>query len=150
MADRKCVEVVRVSEDGTVERWEGEDAARVSILHLDLPEETGRPGFVRLRNALPSTTRPLRKVTVVRGRERLDVEGNDIIERDDDGRFRDSYSVGDLLPRGIALEGMPDVFERLGPLCDFRVTVEAVQVKEEGGGGDSGKGRNQPGPEPGR
>ncbi len=123
MSPDDCVELVSVHRDGTVNRWTGEN----------LSPHTGPGGKIVVaettkigcRPVDPTTTRPLRKVTTVRARHcrngyEVDALWNgDRIAIECDSKILPEEALGDV-----------DCVD--GPLCDFRVEVEAVRVEEEG------------------
>jgi len=60
----KCVEVTAVMSDGTVFRWEGHDAF---ILGAQMPLPCEQKAIGMITPPEPTTTKPLRKTTVIGG-----------------------------------------------------------------------------------
>lgn len=112
----KAVEVMVVWDDGTVERCEGEAAARYKWFTMfDLN------ALVAVQESVPDLirTKPLRKVTRVTGHEMALNDG--IIHRNTGA----CLPIGHFLPRGGRGTKASD-----GPLCKFRITVEAIPVED--------------------
>ena len=119
MSRPTCVEARLVFSDGTVQRAMGEAAEVVDgVLQQQAIDRSASSGW--------TTTRPHRKVTVMRASHLH--QGYD-----HEGLWNEDETIalgfdGDILPpetRGEA-DGVD------GPLCDFRIEVEAVPAKEEG------------------
>jgi hypothetical protein len=109
----KCVELMAVYDDGTVERWEAPNGYLTFV---------GEPGSACSQPT--TTTKPLRRVTVVRGRH--DTHEADCIVDDGDGVY-----LSDLLPSGPARGEILLSGAYRGDDCDFRITVEATPVEVE-------------------
>ncbi len=111
-----CVELVAVHRDGTVDRWEGDVATRVwAACDWSWLDE----------NEKPTVTRPLRKVTTLCGcHYDAGLDGEGIADRD----VVLTYHLGrQILPP----EALGETDGANGPLCDYRIEVEAVLAKEE-------------------
>jgi hypothetical protein len=117
----KCIELVAVMSDGTVFRWEGHDAF---ILGAQMPLPCEQKAIGMITPPEPTTTKPLRKVTEVRGRH--DTHEADCIVDDGDGVY-----LSDLLPSGPARGEILLSGAYRGDDCDFRITVEATPVEVE-------------------
>jgi len=124
MSDRKCIELTAVYDDGIIARWEGDDAEYMETEASSVMAYSAGPW------RQPTTTRPLRKVTTVRGIvfDPCDGGANHIrpIPEDDDLR---EVSFDGIIPPGADIAQGGAV--HWGPLCDFRITVEGVPVEEE-------------------
>jgi hypothetical protein len=106
----KCVEVIRVYDSGTVNRWEGEAAERASS------ELSG--GMIAGTTPAPTTTtKPLRKTTVIGGLPTYSHSTAVCIG----GKF---YCLPDLMPDGY-LAGTDPNDPGEGSV---RITVEVIPV----------------------
>lgn len=137
--ERRCVELTAVYDDGTVERWDGQDLGgclaplRVydkAKTHTEMTED-GEP-YDRAETVLPTITKPLRKVTVVRGPyvgPDMD-SGACIVEPPDAKSLEGHYhDLAEIIPDGVEDGQFHAVHER--PMYDFRITVEAVPVEDK-------------------
>ena len=122
---RKCVELVATFADGTVMRWDEHDEGADLGAYILLENEGKLPAFRMESRA--HVTRPLRKVTVVSGRQTdLGVDSGDCIYQ---GSNQPSVYLVDVLPD----EARESAFNNWrATVCDYRITVEAVPV----GGGE--------------
>jgi hypothetical protein len=112
----KCVELTAVYDDGTVERWETPNGYLPFV---------GEPGTACYQPT--TTTKPLRKVTVMEGSHYTDYEGQVIESADILGGNMD---LSALLPNEIVarpVEGNVDGTN--GLRCRLRITVEAVPAE---------------------
>jgi hypothetical protein len=113
----KCVEVIRVYDTGVVNRWEGADAERASS------ELAG--GMIAGTTPSPTTTtKPLRKVTVVRGSYLgPDFDSAAYIAAEEGG----TIGLPDVVPDDVPDQQFVSREDRR-PWA-WRITVEAVPVE---------------------
>ncbi len=110
----KCIELVAVYDDGRVERW---DERLSEFIEQTIPFGSEFNGI---------TTQPLRQVTEVRGRYyRASRDGDPARIEDDRGVV--VVTLPSLLPQIVMFDDAPRC--DIGPLCDFRITVEAIPVE---------------------
>jgi hypothetical protein len=113
----KCIELTAILDDGRVQRFEGDDADR------------------RYRGELPATcveSKPLRRVTVLRGRHYSDNEC-DYIERHYDVKvgYNGSVELRVCLPPEVRHDDrVSEPWHMNGMDCNYRIVVEAVPVGE--------------------
>lgn len=128
MSERKCVELTAVYDDGTVVRLCRDTVdSLLQALMVSASSVSPVPDCVFLvwaQDAGGSVSRPLRRVTVVRGYH--DTHETDCILVDDDAVY-----LSDLLPAGPARGEILLSGNYRGDECDFRIVVEAVPVKGE-------------------
>lgn len=139
-SDFDAVEICVVQRDGTVLMWEGEAATRAwseyeSALEGFIDDRCcGREEIAETRaNVKPqSVTKPLRSVTVVRGRHYSDAEC-DYIEKHHDVKvgYNGSVELRNCLPPEVRHDDtVREPWHMNGMDCNYRITVEAVPVVE--------------------
>jgi hypothetical protein len=112
----KCVELMAVYDDGTVERWEAPNGYLTFV---------GEPGSACYQPT--TTTKPLRRVTTVRASAHTEDNGVALGDADNPG-WSILRAGAELFPEEVRHPAGDMEFG--GPLCDFRITVEAVPVEE--------------------
>jgi hypothetical protein len=115
-----------VLDDGRVVRFEGDEAAN-KYAALRIVEE--RVGAMWA----PTTTKPLRRVTVMRGRHYSDAEC-DYIERHHDVKvgYNGSVELRVCLPPEVRHDDMVrEPWHMNGMDCNYRIVVEAVPVESD-------------------
>ena len=128
MTERRCVELTAVYDDGTVERWTGEHLVAISDSGRWSEDFVAGDGAKRGAPTVePMRTKPLRRVTVVRGTWSADGLSSDAILGPGNEPYG-GFCLCDLLPRGVMGHIIGEE-----PEHDWRFTVEAVPVEDSHG-----------------